>query len=87
MYFLWRSVHLQHAKNNSASMRKVGSLRFTPQTPVERAVECKSLFFVVFFFLFVFFFFFFQIFSLKIYIAHETQKMQSFFTFFESSNT
>ena len=78
MYFLWRSVHLQHAKNNSASMRKVGSLRFTPQTPVERAVECKSLFFFVFFF---------QIFSLKIYIAHETQKMQSLFTFFESSNT
>ena len=50
-------------------------------------VECNSPFFF-------FFFFFFQIISQNIYIAHETQKMQSLFTFlfiyfffFLSSNT
>ena len=31
--FLWLSVHIKHAKNNSANMRVVGCLRFTPKTP------------------------------------------------------
>ena len=72
MCFVWLSEHLQHAKNNSANMREVGDLRFTPRTPISMAVECNSPLF--------------KLFPQNIYIAHETQKMQSLFTFFESSN-
>ena len=53
-------------------MREVGDLRLIQRRRYQWAVECNSPFF--------------QIISSIIYIAHETQNMQSLFTFFEWSN-